>query len=79
MRTHARTRARAHTHTHTTGSKVGRQVSESEKQQATVIYKDLDFLENQHSIVLGSVRRQAVLDQVPLIVVRVRMRVRMRM
>jgi hypothetical protein len=54
-----------HTRYDLKGSKVGRQVSEFEKTQATTIYKDLDFLENQRSIVLGSVRRAAVLEQVP--------------
>ena len=54
-----------HTRYDLKGSKVGRQVSEFEKTQATTIYKDLDFLETQRSIVLGSVRRAAVLEQVP--------------
>lgn len=46
------------------GSTVGRKVSEFEKQQATTIYKDLDFFEMQHKLVLGATRRQAVLEQI---------------
>jgi len=53
-----------HTRYDLKGSKVGRQVSEFEKNQATTIYKDLDFLDTQHSIVLGPVRGQAVLEQI---------------
>ena len=46
------------------GSTVGRKVSEFEKEQATTIYKDLDFFGMQRKLELGSTRRQAVLEQI---------------
>merc|ERR1719183_650914 len=53
-----------HTRYDLKGSTVGRKVSEFEKQQATTIYKDLDFFEMQRKLELGSTRRQAVLEQI---------------
>mmetsp|Transcript_44433 Transcript_44433/g.105296 ORF Transcript_44433/g.105296 Transcript_44433/m.105296 type:complete len:515 (+) Transcript_44433:226-1770(+) len=45
------------------GSTVGRKVSEAEKQQETVILKDLDFKENLGKITLGADRKALLMSQ----------------
>eukprot|EP00960_Hanusia_phi_P072844 767885-Hanusia_phi.AAC.10 len=46
------------------GSTVGRQVSEAEKKNPTVILKDLDFVNAKGKIVVGVDRRQQMMTQV---------------
>mmetsp|Transcript_21416 Transcript_21416/g.70952 ORF Transcript_21416/g.70952 Transcript_21416/m.70952 type:complete len:629 (-) Transcript_21416:146-2032(-) len=46
------------------GSTVGRQVSEAEKKNPTVILKDLDFIKANGKIVVGADRRQQMMTQV---------------